>query len=52
MPASVCQKLTSAMPINLQDSMWSDRSSADGTDIGGTLYNMYLCEKQQVQFFD
>lgn len=36
MPASVCQKLTSATPVNLQETMWSDRGSADGTDIGGT----------------
>lgn len=42
MPASVYQKLTSVTPVNLHDTMWSDRGSADGTDIGGTFGFIYM----------
>jgi len=50
MPASVCQKLTSTAPIDvLNESMWSDRGSADGTDIGVELlcdvYNANLADE-------
>lgn len=49
MPASVCQKLTSTASINVNESMWSDRGSADGTDIGGILccdFNMNVLDDE------
>lgn len=41
MPASVCQKLTST-PINEHEATWSDRGSADGTDIGGNFFYIFV----------
>lgn len=41
MPAAVCRKLTSSaasIDALLNESMWSDRGSADGTDIGGQFF--------------
>lgn len=42
MPASVCQKLTSSTNPSFNESMWSDRGSADGSDIGGEICYIYV----------
>lgn len=53
MPASVCRKFSLDVPNMMNDDpVWSDRGSADGTDIGAKICNIYVNFRNKSKLFN